>query len=80
MNLLKLATLPSLIALCLAIASCQILPGERKIRAAHRLIKDGYIIHPRHKPISCEDAQAEEFIALHYLDLERYIELTEDKQ
>lgn len=75
------ATLLIFSALLVAIVlmGCQTLGTERKLRITPRVIRDGYLIHPKHEPISCSDAQAKEFYGIHWSDMDKIIELTEEK-
>lgn len=80
MRQLKWAILKScsVLYLVIALAGCQTLGSEKKLRITPRVIRDGYLIHPKHDPISCSDPGAKEFYGIHWSDMDRIIELTED--
>lgn len=72
-------TLLLLSALCL-VTACQLIPGEKRLRITPRVIRAGFLIHPKHEPISCSDPQAREFYGIHFSDMDKIIELTEEEK
>lgn len=82
MKALKLAILQSLsvVLAVTVLTSCQTLGKERKLRITPRVIRDGYLVHPKYEPISCGDPRAKEFYGIHWQDMDRIIELTEEKE